>query len=118
MRQGHPHRLVIASAVDIDVSPHGIDRAQAVASRLLTAQPQDATQDPVTPGVLSGELRRPVLAGRAATTKHRAIRQAVADAGATSPKDMGKVVALVKPQVAGRADMGQVSTLVKQKLGG
>ena len=44
--------------------------------------------------------------------------RAIADAGATSAKDMGKVVGLVKPQVAGRADMGQVSALVKQKLGG
>lgn len=46
------------------------------------------------------------------------VARAVADSGAGSPKDMGKVVALVKPQVAGRADMGQVSSLVKQKLGG
>lgn len=46
------------------------------------------------------------------------VTKAVADAGAASAKDMGKVVALVKPQVAGRADMGQVSLLVKHKLGG
>ena len=46
------------------------------------------------------------------------VAKAVADSGAGSPKDMGKVVALVKPQVAGRADMGQVSALVKHKLGG
>ena len=46
------------------------------------------------------------------------VARAVAESGASSPKDMGKVVALVKPQVAGRADMGQVSTLVKHKLGG
>lgn len=46
------------------------------------------------------------------------VAKAVADSGAASQKDMGKVVALVKPQVAGRADMGQVSALVKQKLGG
>ena len=46
------------------------------------------------------------------------VARAIADAGATSAKDMGKVVGLVKPQVAGRADMGQVSALVKQKLGG
>jgi len=46
------------------------------------------------------------------------VTKAIADAGATSAKDMGKVVGLVKPQVAGRADMGQVSALVKQKLGG
>jgi len=46
------------------------------------------------------------------------VAKAIADAGATSAKDMGKVVGLVKPQVAGLADMGQVSALVKQKLGG
>lgn len=46
------------------------------------------------------------------------VARAIADAGATSPKDMGKVVGLVKPQVAGRADMGQVSALVRRKLGG
>jgi len=45
------------------------------------------------------------------------VAQAIADSGASSAKDMGKVVALVKPQVAGRADMGKVSTLIKAKLG-
>jgi uncharacterized protein YqeY len=45
------------------------------------------------------------------------VAKAIADSGATSAKDMGKVVALVKPQLAGRADMGQVSGLIKQKLG-
>ena len=46
------------------------------------------------------------------------ISKAMADSGATSPKDMGKVIALVKPQVAGRADMGTLSQLVKARLGG
>jgi uncharacterized protein YqeY len=46
------------------------------------------------------------------------IAKAIADAGATSAKDMGKIVGLVKPQVAGRADMGRISAQVKQKLGG
>ena len=45
------------------------------------------------------------------------IAKAIGDAGASSAKDMGKVVGLVKPQVAGRADMGKVSALIKQKLG-
>ena len=44
--------------------------------------------------------------------------KAIADSGAASAKDMGKVVGLIKPQVAGRADMGRISQLVKQKLGG
>ena len=42
---------------------------------------------------------------------------AVASTGAKSAADMGKVMAIVKPQVAGRADMGKVSALVKAKLG-
>lgn len=45
------------------------------------------------------------------------VSQAVADSGAESARDMGQVMALIKPQVQGRADMGVVSKLVKAKLG-
>ena len=45
------------------------------------------------------------------------IAKAIADAGAAGPKDMGKVIGLVRPQLAGRADMGAVSQRVKAKLG-
>lgn len=41
---------------------------------------------------------------------------AIAESGAESVRDMGKVMALVKPQVQGRADVGHVSQLVKQRL--
>jgi len=44
------------------------------------------------------------------------IVKAIADSGANSAKDMGKVIGLVRPQVAGRADMGKVSEAVKRKL--
>ena len=44
------------------------------------------------------------------------IAKAIADSGATSGKDMGKVIGLVRPQVAGKADMGAVSQAVKNKL--
>ena len=43
---------------------------------------------------------------------------AIASSGAADAKDMGKVVAVVKPQVAGRTDMGKVSQLIKAKLAG
>ncbi len=46
------------------------------------------------------------------------IAQAVAESGAKAPSDMGKVMAIVKPRLAGRADMGKVSGLVKGKLTG
>ena len=45
-----------------------------------------------------------------------AIAAAIAESGATGPKDMGKVIGLVKPKVAGRTDMGKLSELVKAKL--
>ena len=45
------------------------------------------------------------------------IAAAIASTGATSIKDMGKVVATVKQQAAGRADMGAVSAAIKAKLG-
>ncbi len=45
-----------------------------------------------------------------------AISAALAESGATSAKDMGKVMGVVKPKVAGRTDMGKLSELVKVKL--
>ena len=45
-----------------------------------------------------------------------AVTAAVAAAGAASPADMGKVMALLKPQLAGRADMSKVSAAVKAQL--
>ena len=46
----------------------------------------------------------------------QAVAAAVAESGAAGVRDMGKVMALLKPRLAGRADMGQVSALVKAKL--
>ena len=47
-----------------------------------------------------------------------AIAEAIAATGAKSPADMGKVMGVVKPKLAGRADMGKVSGIVKAKLAG
>ncbi len=41
---------------------------------------------------------------------------AIASTGATSAKEMGKVIGVLRPKVLGRADMGYVSNLIKQKL--
>jgi uncharacterized protein YqeY len=46
------------------------------------------------------------------------IDAAIAETGAGSMRDMGKVMGLLKPRVQGRADMGAVSATVKQKLAG
>ena len=45
-----------------------------------------------------------------------ALAAAVAEIGATGPGDMGKVMAILKPKLAGRADMTEVSKLVKAAL--
>jgi uncharacterized protein len=46
------------------------------------------------------------------------IDQAIAEAGASSMADMGKVMGLIKDRVQGRADMGKVSGLVRGRLAG
>jgi len=45
------------------------------------------------------------------------IANAIKETGAAGVKDMGKVMALVKPQIVGRADVGKVSGQIKTKLG-
>ena len=44
------------------------------------------------------------------------VNAAIAETGAQSPADMGKLMAVLKPRLAGRADMGRVSGLVKARL--
>ena len=40
----------------------------------------------------------------------------IAETGASSAKDMGKVMTALRPKVAGRADMGKLSAIIKSKL--
>lgn len=47
----------------------------------------------------------------------RIVDDAISETGAASMRDMGRVMAIVKPGVQGRADMGAVSGLVKARLG-
>lgn len=45
------------------------------------------------------------------------LEKVVTDTGAEGVKDMGKVMAAIKPLVAGKADMGKISGLIKARLG-
>jgi uncharacterized protein YqeY len=51
-----------------------------------------------------------------ATELEAIISAAIAEAGATSARDMGKVMNLIRPMVAGRADVGALSQQVKSRL--
>ena len=46
----------------------------------------------------------------------RIVDDAIAETGATSMRDMGRVMADVMPQIAGRADGSAVSQIVREKL--
>jgi uncharacterized protein YqeY len=64
--------------------------------------------------VLQGYMPKPLSEEEIAAL----ISDAVASSGAAGVKDMGKVMAVLKPKMAGRADMGRVSAMIKAKLGG
>ena len=86
--------------------------------RESTAQFEKASRNDLAAGekfeidVLSAYL--PQQMGEAEVAQ--AVAAAVAESGASGIKDMGKVMAILKPRLAGRADMGAVSSLVKAKL--
>ena len=63
-------------------------------------------------GVIQGYLPAPLSQAEL----EEAVAASIAEVGASGPQDMGKVIAALKPKVAGRADMGALSALVKQKL--
>ncbi len=65
-------------------------------------------------GVLSAYLPQQMSEADVAA----AVESAITEAGAKVMPDMGKVMAILKPRLAGRADMGRVSALVKSKLSG
>jgi uncharacterized protein YqeY len=71
-----------------------------------------ADQEKFEIGVLTAYMPQPFSAEEVATL----VKQAVAETGAAGAKDMGKVMAWLKPKLAGRADMTGVSGLVKAAL--
>jgi uncharacterized protein YqeY len=71
-----------------------------------------ADQENFEIGVLSAYMPQALSAEEVAAL----VKQAVAETGATSGRDMGKVIAWLKPKLAGRADMAAVSGQVKNAL--
>jgi uncharacterized protein len=67
--------------------------------------------------LLQGYLPQAMSESEVAAAVDAAIAEARA-AGASGPSAMGKVMALLKPRLAGRADMSKVSGLVKTRISG
>jgi hypothetical protein len=89
-------------------------RRESIAQYEKAARQDLADQEKFEIGVLGGYLPQQMSEAEIA----QAVAAAASEAGAAGVKDMGRVMALLKPRLAGRADMGKVSALVKTKLGG
>jgi uncharacterized protein YqeY len=87
-------------------------RRDSVAQFRAAAREDLATKEEFEIGVVQGYM--PAQLGD--DEIEAIIAKAIADSGASSAKDMGKVIGLVRPQVAGRADMGKISASVKARL--
>jgi len=89
-------------------------RRESIAQYEKAARNDLAEVEKFEVGVLTAYL--PQQLGEAEVQKE--IDAAVAASGASGIKDMGKVMAILKPALAGKADMAKVSGLVKTRLSG
>ena len=88
-------------------------RRESIAQFEKGGRPELAEREKAEIGVLEAYLPQQL-----SPAEVEAIASAtIASTGAKSAADMGKVMGVVKPKLAGRADMGKVSGLVKARLG-
>lgn len=87
-------------------------RRESIAQYQAAKRDDLVAQEEFEVAILQEYLPQPLTAAEI----EEAVTKAIADTGAASIKDMGKVVGLLKGPMLGRADMAQVSALVKQKL--
>ncbi len=87
-------------------------RRDSIAQYLAAERPELADKEQQELEVIKTFLPQPLSDSEI----NAILDQAIADTGASSMADMGKVMGIIKPKLQGRADMGQVSKLVKAKL--
>jgi uncharacterized protein YqeY len=99
-------KVEITDAIVVAVIEKMLKQRKDSITQYEAAQRQDlADAEKFEAGVLAGYMPQ----GLSAAEVEAIVAAAVAESGARGPADMGKVIALVKPKVAGRADMGEVS---------
>ncbi|MDD5364017.1 MAG: GatB/YqeY domain-containing protein [Gallionellaceae bacterium] len=87
-------------------------RKDSVTQYLAAVRPDLADKEQAEIEVLTAFMPQPFSEEEVAAL----IQSALAETGAASAKDMGKVMAWLKPRLAGRADMGTVSARIKSAL--
>ena len=108
-------RITLDDAGVIGVVEKMIKQRKDSIAQYEKAQRQDlADKEKYEISVLEGYLPQQLSAAEIDAV----IAEAIASTGAKSAADMGKVMGVVKPKLAGRADMGKVSSLVKTRLAG
>ena len=124
-------RLVSAAIKDRDIAARGLGKGEATDAELLelfakmikqreesekiyrdAGRAELATQEAEEIAIIREFLPNQLSDADA----QKAIADAIAEAGATSVKDMGKVMAALKSDYAGQLDMSRVSVLVKHRL--
>ena len=108
-------RIVLEDAEVLSIIEKMIkQRRESIAQFEKAGRTELAEAEKAEIAVLSGYLPQQLSEEEVA----QAVAAAIAESGAAGVKDMGKVMALLKPRLAGRADMGKLSGLVKAKLSG
>jgi uncharacterized protein YqeY len=89
-------------------------RAEALELYAQAGRTDLADQERFEEGLLKGYMPEELTEAELASL----VDEAVSATGAGTPKQMGQVMAWLKPKVAGRADNKLLSTLVRERLGG
>lgn len=107
-------RITLEDSQVIEVIEKMLKQRRDSISQYEAAQRHDlVAAEKFEASLLQTYLPQPLTANEIAAL----LDQAVAEVGASGIKDMGKVMAALRPRVLGRADMGSVSGLIKAKLG-
>jgi uncharacterized protein YqeY len=125
-------RLISAAIKDRDIAARGLGKREASESELLELLPKMIKQREESEKIYA-DAGRTELASQegeeitiireflpkqlSEADTQKAIAAAIAEAGAASIKDMGKVMADLKARYAGQMDFAKASALVKAKLG-
>ncbi|WP_421570304.1 GatB/YqeY domain-containing protein [Stenotrophomonas sp. PD6] len=134
MKAGEKHKLGVIRLINAEIQRREVDEritlddtgVIAVLDKMVKQRKDSVTQYEAANREDLAQIERDELviidtylpAKMGETEIVAAIQAAIAETGAASAADMGKLMGALKPKLAGQADMGLVSKLVKQQLAG